>query len=82
MFKIFKKHKKSIDPVENKFDSMVNLIKDLPKSDYERLKDAMDLAYNAYQKVRNVKTIEEKAIEKQIKENADIDIAEKILEDK
>lgn len=49
-----------IDPAEQRFDAMMELIKDLPKADYNRLKDAMDLGWNAYQKVRNVKTADEK----------------------
>ncbi len=57
------KHRMDEDPVEQKFDAMMNLIKDLPRADYNRLCDAMDMAYNAYQKVRNVKTIDEKAVE-------------------
>lgn len=60
------------DPAEQRFDSMMDLIKDLPRSDYNRLKDAMDLGYNAYQKVRNVKTADEKEV-------SDIDDAEKQL---
>lgn len=48
------------DPWEQRFDSMMELIRDLPRADYNRLKDAMDLGYNAYQKVRNVKTTDEK----------------------
>ena len=51
---------------------MMELIKDLPRADYNRLKDAMDLGYNAYQKVKNVKTVDEKEVE-------DILSAEKIL---
>lgn len=49
--------------VEQKFVAMMDLIKDLPKADYNRLKEAMDLGWNAYQKVRNVKTIEEKELD-------------------
>lgn len=60
------------DPVEQRFDSMMELIKDLPRADYNRLKDAMDLGYNAYQKVKNVKTLDEK-------ENEDILTAERAL---
>lgn len=60
------------DPVEQRFDAMMELIKDLPKADYNRLKGAMDLGYSAYQKVRNVKTADEKEVE-------DILSAEKIL---
>lgn len=58
---------------EQKFDAMMNLIKDLPRADYNRLKDAMDLGWSAYQKVRNVKTAEEK-------ENDDIAGAESALD--
>jgi len=70
---MFKKKKHIVeDPVEQRFDSMMELIKDLPRADYNRLKDAMDLGYNAYQKVRNVKTVDEK-------EYDDILQAEKVL---
>lgn len=48
------------DQVEQRFATMMELIKDLPRADYNRLKDAMDLGYNAYQKVKNVKTAIEK----------------------
>lgn len=69
--KWFKK-KTIVDPVEARFDMMMELIKDLPKADYNRLKDAMDLGYSAYQKVKNVKTADEKEVE-------DINKAELIL---
>ncbi len=42
------------DPAEERFDSMMDLVKDLSRKDYNRLKDAMDLGYNAYQKVKNI----------------------------
>ena len=57
---IFKHRKPIMDPTEEKFDAMMSLIKDLPRADYNKLKDAMDMGYNAYQKVRNVKTADEK----------------------
>lgn len=71
---IFKrKHKQVLESVaEQRFDNMMELIKDLPRADYTRLKDAMDLGYNAYQKVKNVKTEEEKELE-------DIDDIEKSM---
>lgn len=71
--KIFKKHKRLEDPVELRFDAMMVLIKDLPKADYNRLKKAMDLGWQSYQTVRNVKTEDEK-------EYGDIDEAERKLE--
>lgn len=42
------------DPAEERFDAMMDLVKDLSRKDYNRLKDAMDLGYNAYQKVKNI----------------------------
>lgn len=60
----FKRKKQQIqpagDPVEQRFGSMMELIKDLSKSDYNRLKKAMDLGWQSYQIVRNVKTEDEK----------------------
>lgn len=71
MFK--KKIRPTVNPDEARFDSMMELIKDLPRADFNRLKDAMDLGYNAYQKVKNVKTADEKEL-------ADIVSAEVALE--
>lgn len=61
------------DPVESRFDAMMELIKDLSKADYNRLKKAMDLGWQSYQIVRNVKTDDEK-------EFGDIEAAERQLE--
>lgn len=76
---LFKK-KKIEDSVEERFNTVVELIKDLPRPEYRRLKEAMDLAYDSYQKIRNVKTEEEKAIEKEAKQGADIEVIEKVME--
>lgn len=71
---IFKRKKEPIiDSVESRFNSMMELIKDLPKADYNRLKKAMDLGWQSYQTVRNVKTDDEK-------EMGDIEEAERQLE--
>lgn len=71
---IFRKRKHIyVDPVEQTFNIMIKLIKDLPKADYNRLKKAMDAGYQSYQIVRNVKTDDER-------ENADIYETEKVLE--
>lgn len=72
LFRKRKKHQEE-DPSEQRFDAMMELIKDLPKADYNRLKKAMDLGWQSYQTVRNVKTDDEK-------ENEDIEKAEKLLE--
>lgn len=71
--KLFKKKAVYNDPVEEKFDSMMRLIKGLSRVDYNRLKKAMDLGYDSYQVVRNVKTVDER-------ETEDIDEIEKKLE--
>lgn len=73
---IFKKRKKMVleSVAEQRFDAMMDLIKDLSRADYNRLLAAMDLGYNAYQKVKNVKTEEEKELE-------DIDEIEKSLKE-
>lgn len=61
---IFKRKKPILESVaEQRFDDMMALIKDLPRADYNRLLDAMNLGYNAYQKVKNVRTEEEKMVE-------------------
>ena len=71
--RLFKKKTKYVDAVEQKFGSMMALIKDLSRADYNRMKKAMDLGWQSYQTIRDVKTDDEK-------ENADIDEAERILE--
>lgn len=47
---------------EAKLNTIVELVKDLSKTDYNRLRDGMDLIYNGYQKIRNAKTPEEKEL--------------------
>lgn len=71
-----KKRKETEDIVEQKFDAMMNLIKDLPKADYNRLKKAMDLGYDSYQIVRNVKTTDEKAVEEISDTEKELDLIE------
>ena len=45
------------DAIDDRFDQMMGLVKDLSRKDYNRLKEAMELGYNAYQKVRNIDAI-------------------------
>ena len=71
--RFFMRKKLEIDVEEYRFDSMMSLIKDLPRADYNRLKAAMDLGYEAYQKVKNVKTVDEREMD-------DIEKVEKSLE--
>lgn len=61
------------DKVETRFQAVVDLIRDLDKKEFNRLKEGMELAWQAYQKVGQAQTTMEKEI-------ADIDNAEKVLE--
>lgn len=73
MCKLFKRRRTEYeDPAELRFDAMMDLVKDLSRSDYNRLKKAMDLGWQSYQTVRNVKTDDEK-------EYSDINEAERQL---
>lgn len=73
MFRLKRKTPSLTDPTEERFQKMVDLVKDLSRADYNRLKKAMDLVYDGYDKMRNVKSDEEREVE-------DIAKAEKILE--
>lgn len=61
--KIFKKTNKTISSSENKLNTIIELVKDLPKADYNKLKDGMDLIYNGYQKIRSARTNDEKEMD-------------------
>ena len=69
-----KKPKHPIDRVEAKFQAVVDLIRDLDKKEFNRLKEGMDLVWQGYQKVGQAKTTIEKEME-------DIELPEKILEE-
>lgn len=69
-----RKKNKIEDRVEQKFQTIVSLVKDLDKKEFNRLKKGMELAWQGYQEVRQAKTLDEK-------ETADIDEAEKALEE-
>ena len=67
------KRKKEDTKLEISFKTILPLIENLNKRDYERLKEAMDLGRQAVEKLRNVKTIEEHEFE-------DIDKVERKLD--
>lgn len=69
---MFKRNKEDTK-LEISFKTILPLIENLNKRDYERLKEAMDLGWQAVQKLRNVKTIEEHEFE-------DIDKVERKLD--
>lgn len=78
MFRFFRKEKAVVDPTEFRFQKMVDLVKDLSRADYNRLKKAMDLVYDGYDKMRNVKTDDEREMEEVDKLEKSLDkIAEK-----
>lgn len=62
--KLFKRnHNQTLTSSETKLNTIIDLIKDLPRADYNRLKDGMDLIYNGYQKIRNARTADEKEMD-------------------
>lgn len=72
--KLFKKHTaQAISSSEAKLNTIIELVKDLPRADYNRLREGMELIYNGYQKIKNAKTTDEKEV-------SDIDSMEQILE--
>lgn len=68
------KKKPSVDRVEAKFQAVVDLIRDLDRKEFNRLKEGMELVWQGYNKVGQAKTTIEKEME-------DIEGPEKILED-
>lgn len=71
--KIFKRKKKEIDALEQRLDIISDLTRDLERTEFNNLVEALKAMFDARQKLRKVKTPEEKEVEP-------IDEAEKILE--
>lgn len=72
--KLFKKPTaQPISSSETKLNTIIELVKDLPRADYNRLREGMELIYNGYQKIKNAKTNDEKEL-------GDIDNMESVLE--
>ena len=69
-----KKRSYSVDKVEAKFQAVVDLIRDLDRKEFNRLKEGMELVWQGYNKVGQAKTTIEKEME-------DIEGPEKILEE-
>ena len=69
-----KKKNKIEDKVEARFQTVVDLIRDLDKKELNRLIEGMQLVWQGYNKVEQAKTTDEK-------EYGDINDAEKALED-
>ena len=58
-----RKNKKLLTSSESKLNTIIDLVKDLPRADYNNLKDGMDLIYNGYQKIRSARTTDEKEMD-------------------
>lgn len=72
---LFKKTKtQPILSSEAKLNTIIDLIKDLPRPDYNRLREGMELIYNGYQKIKNAKTKDEKEL-------GDIETMERLIEE-
>lgn len=71
--RIFRKKKQNIDALEQRLDAISDLTRGLERKEFNCLLDAVKAMYEVRQKLKNVKTEDEK-------EMADIDEAEKILE--
>lgn len=69
----FIKKKRHADKVETRFQQGLVLVKDLDKKEFNRFIDGLTLAWQGYDRIRRVQTIDEK-------ENGDVDDAEKFLE--
>lgn len=69
----FFKKKKRCDKVEQRFQQAIELVKDLDKREFNRLIDGIELAWQSYNKIRQVQTVDEKEL-------ADIAEVEKELE--
>lgn len=71
--KFIRRKRKSHDRVEAKFQAVVDLIRDLDRREFNRLKEGMELVWQGYNKVGQAKSSTEKEFE-------DIEKAEKLLE--
>lgn len=60
------------DRVEERFQTIVTLIKDLDKREFNRLVEGMQLAWEAYSKVKQARPAEERGMD-------EIENAEKLL---
>ena len=58
-----KEEPKTYYSTEGKLEIIVGLIKDLSCSEYNKLRDGMDLIYNGYQKLNNSRTTNEKELD-------------------
>jgi len=58
----FFKKRKVADRVERRFQQAVGLVKDLDKKEFNRMMDGIKSAWEAYDKIRKVQTVDEKEV--------------------
>lgn len=66
IFNLFRKNKTSETPKDRvavRFQTIIDLIRDLDKKEFNRLKEGLDLAWQAYQKVSQSQTAAEKELD-------------------
>lgn len=59
---MWKKKRKYQDKVEARFQTVIDLCKDLDKREFNRMMDGIELAWQGYNKIRQVQTIDEKEV--------------------
>lgn len=63
LFKKKKAEKETHDKVEERFQQVVDLVSDLDRKEFKRLMEGIELTWQGYAKMRDVKTIDEKEIQ-------------------
>lgn len=63
LFKKKKVEKETHDKVEERFQQVVDLVSDLDRKEFKRLMEGIELTWQGYAKMRDVKTIDEKEIQ-------------------
>lgn len=58
----FFKKRKIADKVEGRFQQAISLVKDLDKKEFNRMMEGIKLAWEAYDKIRKVQTVDEKEV--------------------
>lgn len=72
----FFKKRKVADRVESRFQQAVELVKDLDKKEFNRMMDGIKLAYEAYNKIRQVQTVDEKENAEMLSVDKDVEYIE------
>lgn len=74
----FKRQPKREKTTDDLINEAVELIKNLDRADFKRFVDGADLVNQGHVKLRNVKTREDKEVEKDIKEGLSFELTEEV----